>query len=93
VGRQIQQLPKKKSQRSDAAAMASIKATVQSILLEKRKMKASEAREGMKDLMSGKTTPAQAAAFRTALQVFTADSSLSFLRFLSNHKMPLDKLS
>ncbi len=49
--------------------MASIKATVQAILLEKRKMKASEASEGMKDLMSGKTTPAQAAAFLTALQV------------------------
>jgi anthranilate phosphoribosyltransferase len=49
--------------------MASIKATVQSILLEKRKMKVSEASDGMKDLMSGNTTPAQAAAFLTALQV------------------------
>ena len=48
--------------------MASIKATMQALLFEKRKIKPSEASDGMKDLMSGNTTPAQAASFLTALQ-------------------------
>jgi anthranilate phosphoribosyltransferase len=53
--------------------MASIKTTLQALLVEKRKMKPAEAKDGMKDLMSGNTTPAQAASFLTALQAQSTD--------------------
>ena len=49
--------------------MAALKASVRAMLVDKRRITPAEAREAMKELMSGSTSHAQAASFLTALQV------------------------